>query len=471
MASTAKLRVGLGLTLAAAAATGAAFWLRAPHDGVAPTAAGGTAELWREFRERRGEFDSDAVFYAAYFTALRGQPASPDAAGPTDGVWFERAAPAPRDPHAKDVEGLTALGYVGGYSAAPRRTGLVHFDRERTFPGYNLYVSAHAPEALLTDLEGRVLHRWSMARETAFPQLESLYQPAGSFFRRARLLDDGDLLAVFDYLGAVRLGPGSELRWAYARAHHDMDVYGDRVYVLTFDLRYAPEWNAHGLLIEDYVDVLTLDGRFERRIDLRRTLERSGHAALLGPRAGPADREAPPTLSDPLHSNAIRVLDGSLAAVSPLYAAGNLLISMRNNHTIAILDPSGERVLWARSGPWRYQHDPSLVPGGGLLVFDNEYEPGTRSRVVELDPFTGEVAWQFAADRERPFYSVVCGAAQRLANGNTLITDSASGRAFELTAGGELVWAWISPHTAGPHGEWIALLPQLERIDASFPLP
>ena len=35
---------------------------------------------------------------------------------------------------------------------------------------------------------------------------------------------------------------------------------------------------------------------------------------------------------------------------------------------------------------------------------------------------------------------------QRLANGNTLITESVNGRAFEVTADGRIVWEFLAPH-------------------------
>jgi hypothetical protein len=40
--------------------------------------------------------------------------------------------------------------------------------------------------------------------------------------------------------------------------------------------------------------------------------------------------------------------------------------------------------------------------------------------------------------------------AQRLANGNTLLTDSSFGRFFEVTKEGEIVWEYISPFFGRP---------------------
>jgi hypothetical protein len=42
------------------------------------------------------------------------------------------------------------------------------------------------------------------------------------------------------------------------------------------------------------------------------------------------------------------------------------------------------------------------------------------------------------------------GNAQRLPNGNTLITESAFGRFFEVTREGEIVWEYVNPFFGKP---------------------
>ena len=67
------------------------------------------------------------------------------------------------------------------------------------------------------------------------------------------------------------------------------------------------------------------------------------------------------------------------------------------------------------------------------------------SRVVELDPASGEIVWEFRGDPQTSFHTAICGAAQRLPNGNTLITDSDSARVIEVAGDGEIVWEFRSP--------------------------
>jgi hypothetical protein len=43
------------------------------------------------------------------------------------------------------------------------------------------------------------------------------------------------------------------------------------------------------------------------------------------------------------------------------------------------------------------------------------------------------------------FQSFMGGGAQRLPGGNTFITESATGRLFQVTPQGETVWEWVNP--------------------------
>ncbi|OGN95965.1 MAG: hypothetical protein A2Y89_00770 [Chloroflexi bacterium RBG_13_51_18] len=70
------------------------------------------------------------------------------------------------------------------------------------------------------------------------------------------------------------------------------------------------------------------------------------------------------------------------------------------------------------------------------------------SRVLEFDPITLEVKWQYPTPGPGAgrLYSALVSSAQRLPNGNTLITEGNSGRIIEVTAGQETVWEYISPY-------------------------
>ncbi|MGN1039015.1 MAG: thioredoxin, partial [Mailhella sp.] len=79
------------------------------------------------------------------------------------------------------------------------------------------------------------------------------------------------------------------------------------------------------------------------------------------------------------------------------------------------------------------------------------------TRVLEFDPTTLKIVWQYTPheagfvvplDASR-FYSPFISSAQRLPNGNTLITEGSDGRLIEVTADHEIVWEFINPYKDG----------------------
>ena len=77
------------------------------------------------------------------------------------------------------------------------------------------------------------------------------------------------------------------------------------------------------------------------------------------------------------------------------------------------------------------------------------------SRVVEIDPATREVVWSYADEMVNAFFTAFMGNAQPLPNGNVHITESATGRLFEVTRAGQVVWEYVIP--------WFAEYPRRRR--------
>ena len=173
--------------------------------------------------------------------------------------------------------------------------------------------------------------------------------------------------------------------------------------------------------------------------------------------------------SDVFHTNGLHVLDGAHAHRSPAFARGNVMVSMRHLDAIYVVDLDRELAIWGLSGTFRAQHDPQLLDNGNILLFDNLGRPGASS-VLEIDPLRRVPIWAYAGSADAPFYSETCGTAQRLPNGNTLITETDAGRSFETTAEREIVWEFHSPFRAGAADEYIATLFDVVRLPAEFPL-
>src|SRR5215471_16408348 len=96
----------------------------------------------------------------------------------------------------------------------------------------------------------------------------------------------------------------------------------------------------------------------------------------------------------------------------------------------------------ASSGNWAPpplsgQHAPVPLPNGNILIFDNGPtcldQTFPFSRVIEVNPATKEIVWEYHDAFPPSFYSDRISNAQRLPNGNTLIKEGQFGRFFEVT--------------------------------------
>jgi hypothetical protein len=68
--------------------------------------------------------------------------------------------------------------------------------------------------------------------------------------------------------------------------------------------------------------------------------------------------------------------------------------------------------------------------------------------VIEIDPIGQVIVWAYSGDKNkrtlRSFFSPYLSGAQRLPNGNTLISEGEWGRSFEVAQDGEIVWEYIT---------------------------
>ncbi len=393
--------------------------------------------------------------------------ASSSNVGPS-GRWRGARAlsePVLTEEQERELEKLRSIGYLAGSQPATSDSGITVYDPARSSGGVNFYTSGHFAGAILMDMEGRVLHEWRYDFLKAWPdEIESTEIDGSEYWRWAYLFENGDVLAIFDGLGLIKVDRNSNLIWKhFGSEHHDLDVTDDgRIYVLTRKAHLVERVNERMPILEDFVAVLDSDGRLLREVSVLEAFENSNFAS------SPAARGYVPR-GDLYHTNAVEVLDGSIADRLPAFRRGNVLLSMRSLSTIAVLDMDLGEIVWVASDLWLAQHDPKILDNGNILVFDNRGAKG-ESRVVEFDPVTREMVWVYAGDRSNKFFTQMCGANHRLESGNTLITESDFGRAFEVTPGGDIVWEFVNPHRAGKRDNLIATLFDVTRLDPDFPL-
>lgn len=292
----------------------------------------------------------------------------------------------------------------------------------------------------LIDMEGRSVHRWTA--KTAVQYL--------------RLLPDGNLLystrdrSLIEQAGLREIDPASNVVWSYhCRIDHDYQVLENgnllvhclmdkMVPAIGPELRRCPyfievardkqvvwEWFGE----DHYGDLAPLLGSERWSYVLRRI------------------RDDYPF--DWAHNNTGQSLPRSAVDTDRRFTPGNILFSYRSLDTIGTIDRASGEIVWAWGpGVLDGQHQPTMMPDGRILIFDN----GTRrgwSRVLVLDPLTEEITWEYRAEPKESFFSAYISGAQLLPNGNLLVCEGGPGHLFEVTPDKEVVWNYRSPYSGG----------------------
>jgi len=381
---------------------------------------------------------------ASGVVACSDETAKPAAQERPRGLWNELRGTGDGTPDG--MAELADLPYLRGKASVEGGSAVARYDLDLAQDGLNLVVSAHAPQASLLDMKGNVLHTWTADFDQIWPgalgfEVDELQE---TYWRSAELLPNGGLLALFDDIGVVRLDANSKLLWAYkGRCHDDVAVAADgTVYVLA-----RPLQGTGG----DEIAVLSHDGVEQARFPIAGCFDGTELQSLV------ANGEA-------LQANSLEVIEAPVAGTRPMWVAGQLLVSLPKTGVVAVLDPEERAVRWAITGPWKQQHQPSIIAGGNLLVFDNFVQDGV-SRAVEVDPGSGKIVWKYEGSAMAPLWTAAFGGCQRLPNGNTLIVESEAGRALEVTPSEGIVWEYFNPHLSGRRNDLVATLCELQRLD------
>ncbi len=364
-----------------------------------------------------------------------------------------------------EIERLRSIGYLSGSQPVPLLSGVTVYDRPRTQDGLNLYTTGDAPGAVLMDMEGRIVHKWAYSymnawKQSSRPKLRPSAKGSG-FWRRAYLFENGDVLAVFDGLAIIKVDKDSKLLWANLGGfHHDLDVTDDgTIYVLTREAHIVPKYNPDHAILEDYIAVLNSDGEELRRVSILDVLDNPEYAWAL---------ELAGESGDIFHTNTVEVLDGRLADEVPAFQEGFVLVTIRELDLVAVIDMERESAVWALARGWGAPHQATILENGNMMIFDNRGNEGS-SRVIELDVAADKAVWVYQGASPVDFRSGECGSSMRLPNGNTLITETDRGKAFEVTPDGTTVWKYVNPAQTGQKREYIASLFEVIRLPADFP--
>jgi len=403
-------------------------------------------------------------------------------------------APAPEIDIEKQRQ-LEALGYVTtvpvteGHRA---RGGVTRYVRRLAHDGLNLFNSREQAVARLMDMEGRELHRWS-SEETGtalkrFREMLPSFLPGYLLgWNHVELLEGGDLLVIATHHMLLRLDRLSNVVWKLdISAHHDVAIGPDgNIFVLVDGVRTTELDGRPVAFQDDLVLIVTPLGKVAGEVSLCDAFSDTEWDGAIEARLAAIEKTIPERLEqfreapsapdrermeaarifeaatrgeyegvedvvnilfhtdaqDIFHANSIQVLERDNPG---LWRRGDLMISVRELDIVAVIDHESGKVIWTwGEGELEGQHHATWLGDGTVLVFDN----GTRrqySRIVKLDPHRRQIVWEYRGTRKSPFFSAARGGCQQLGNGNVLIAETDTGRAFEVIPGGEIVWEFYT---------------------------
>jgi len=399
---------------------------------------------------------------------------------------------------------IYALAPIRAQSVYP--TGTTIYEPDRSWNGYTVLSPLQTPAVLVIDMNGNVVKRWEGLNNSAGgparvlpggfvisasgarpPNQESLELVQQDF--------DGKVMWQFSRNEQIKTREGGTI-WS-ARQHHDWQresfpagyfapesmpaIEGGSTLILTHTNRTQPKV-ADVMLEDDRLIEVSWKGEVAWEWVASDHIDELGFApdARKAIKAAQSFNKARGSF-DWLHINSAHYVGPNrwFDQGDMRFTPNNVIISSREASLLAIVGRDG-KIVW-RLGP-DFSESPELrairqiigqhhahfipkgLPGAGnLLVFDNGGSSGygfanpiapngvgafarATSRVLEINPLTLELVWSYTNPR---FFSTNISGAQRLPNGNTLITAGAGGRMFEVTKEGAIVWEYMYPLFGG----------------------
>ena len=363
-----------------------------------------------------------------------------------------------------------------------RNTGLTHHNPSLSVKGYTLFVQSAGDSAYLLNIAGQVVQRWLF---DDFAPSHAQLLPSGSLLvagtdhetrKRSQATREKEAIDLDPELRLTRLGGGyttlreydfdGNLLWTYnnPRMHHDFyhKENGNLLLPLWVELPDELARQVRGGLRSRQKNLLPMIG--DELIEINRDgkeLARHPVSRLFDPRKDPI--QPLENRDEWTHVNSIDLAED-----------GRLVVSCRNNSRVAIIDLDEQKILWKIGEPEvSSQHHATWMPNGNIQIFDNGMNRPKSlpySRIIEVDPQTDEIVWQYQARPAQQFYSGHISGAQRLRLGNVLICEGTSGRLFEVTREGEIAWEWITPFVNGtPDGKLFTWIYRAYRYELDHP--
>jgi hypothetical protein len=331
-------------------------------------------------------------------------------------------------------------------------------------------------ELRLIRRDGEIVRRWPVSFRELFPDPHYMNTPSAPAtdwnidLHGAIVLPDGSVLFNFDYGGLVKLDRCGNVVWTVNHMTHHSIVPSERGgywvpgrrQTASGESRFPPYEPPY---VEDLILHVSDEGAILSEISVPELFYRNpAITAVMSLTAEDAvqDGELDYEL---VHVNKITELSRDLAPLFPEFAAGDLLLSLRDKNLLFVVDPETRVVKWWQLGPWIRQHDPEFKSNGTIGVFNNNgYKSQLRdgrspvdaprvSNIMEVDPATHRTSVVYGGKPGQEMFTVIRGKQQYTPEGGLFITEFEAGRAFETDANGKIVWEYVNRYDSSQVAE------------------
>ncbi|MEJ2245400.1 MAG: aryl-sulfate sulfotransferase [Acidobacteriota bacterium] len=362
------------------------------------------------------------------------------------------------------------------YESLVGPTGVLKYDTEKSYGGYTLFSPMiNCKTTYLIDMEGNIVHQW----DTEYgPGAYAELLPNGNLLRGGTLANPpanfggaGGIVQEIDWDGNVvweyKLMTPTEIQ------HHCFKrIPNGNTLILAWEFKSIEEAIAKGrdpntIPVSAYAMNQRITGFW---VDFVREVNPEGATVWewhvwdhLG--KGPQKFDLNYRLPEPMGGVYPNFDWTHFNVVDYVEDTDQVLLNSRNfseaylvNHETGAIEwrwgnksayGQGRAPSWYDNGDQKVfgSHNATPLENGNIQIFDNgsERPEGNRSAVIEVNPETNEIVWEYAAKDSTSFFSYRQGSAQRLPNGNVLVTSTQHGHIFEVTPRKQIVWDYVVP--------------------------
>ncbi|MBF0122752.1 MAG: hypothetical protein HQL21_05020 [Candidatus Omnitrophica bacterium] len=344
----------------------------------------------------------------------------------------------PTSPRIQNVKSATT----------PEKTGTTIYKKDKVFPGYNIYTSDMTLNSFvrLVDMNSSLLHVWERNKKNE-PGMWAYATP----------FPDGSIFVTYEGATTInwqRVNAASQILATY-------NLPGQKAHAATYGLKdggflglvdNVPDNGRMRDIKNDSLVHISSSGQLLKQIPLSKlfakdpTYQKKIKSVSQKPKKNSTKLSTNGKIRpfDPTHTVYIENLEQDIPNIAK---KGCWLVTVRNLNRIIIVDPDKEEIIWQ----WgeniiNWPHHAKFINGNQILLFDNGIDKKS-SRIIIVDIKSKQIVWQYGQKPDQEFFTYTGGSVQRLPNDNTLISETNTGRAFEVTPSGEIVWEFYAQRT------------------------